>query len=423
MNGPGPPRGSAEVIKEVAGAITAVAGFVVIPGSVAMLLRLNQADLPTDLGLVVTLPPKFLIALGLAYIVFPLAAFAGFAVITMWLPGEPGFASPGLEFRKAEWPLTALLVVFVVASAAAAALAFGLGYGTVDYVWGAGAGGILAAFVVAISIRFAQHRERARSGSEDERKRALSARGCLWRIVGVTVGAFLPLTVLFAGVRTPFPPATLCLEGDERVDGVLIGETDSNVYVGEPDVRATVLIEAGPVLSNVIQGLRTADFGAHPIADADQVTFQRTDVVIADLATVHPQDLERISKLRVPLLAFLPAGVSKEDAPERVDKAIETVQSVANHLVVGRAQIRDPTLLKDLIEKLITGADELRAAQQQIAETSGAPALPAPQSPPRRIVSVPTSSVSGQYRGAAGPCPIAHPAPKAPASASDSNAE
>ena len=104
-----------EKVSAVAGALTAVAAFVVIPGSIAMLFRLKQAQLPDDLGVVISLPPRFLIGLGLGYVVGPLLVPVGFALAVTWLPGTTGKVTTALApGEKAKPAHVGLLGLFVL---------------------------------------------------------------------------------------------------------------------------------------------------------------------------------------------------------------------------------------------------------------------------------------------------------------------
>lgn len=87
----------AESVTAVFGAIAAAATLIVIPGGLAMLLRLEVADLPANLGIVASLPERFLLAIGLAYVLSPLLVVVALTLFVVLVPGAPGKPNPGLE--------------------------------------------------------------------------------------------------------------------------------------------------------------------------------------------------------------------------------------------------------------------------------------------------------------------------------------
>ncbi len=122
-----PTRDLATTVSAVAAALTAAATLVIVPGSIALYLRLQDQHLPADLGVVVSLPSQFLIGIGVGYLLLPLLVIAGFAVIVLLVPGvnepNPKLPAPkplwkdGLLARTAGWVIT-VLVLFGVAVAA-----------------------------------------------------------------------------------------------------------------------------------------------------------------------------------------------------------------------------------------------------------------------------------------------------------------
>jgi hypothetical protein len=372
----------------VVGALTALGGLIVIPGSIAMLVRLDRAQLPADLGVVVSLPDQFLIALGLGYVVVPLLIVVAVSLAVTWLPGDeepnPALAGWGARARWAWRRLTgqtggrrparpgAVQSLLPVAFGLIAFLGLPVavfGFWPPDWVWWFLASLATAVVFLVASVIVAHVCRVRRAG-----------RGVTFGLlVLVAALVFVGWTIAFAGVRAEFPQTTVCLKEVGRLDGVLIGRTDENYYVGEPEVRAAlVAIEDDQVDSNISTGLRSAGYGVNSVGEEGDITFFRTALVVAELSDVNDGQLQRPLELGLPVLAFYREGESSERRDERV-------------AVISEDDARRPSALADEVARLLAAAPDVLDEDR----------------PQRRIASVPTGEVTGYRLGAIGPCPVA----------------
>lgn len=358
-----------ERVTAVAGAITAVAGFVVIPGSIAMLVRLDRSNLPADLGVVVSLPSQFLLAVGFGYVVGPLLILIGLALAVTWLPGSRGTLTPALVSPRAakRWHFV-LLAAFLIAAGALLPFA----------VYGGSPPALAFVFSFLAGIVFL--------GGAWMIGRLQAGRGTSLGLVALLAAfTFVGWAILFAGVRAEFPATTLCLKDQEELDGVLIGRTAEDFYVGELENNAILLGVDDPLTqANILGGLQGANVGAKVIANPEEVTFQRANVVIADLSD-GPELLRRPSDAEVPIVGYYPEfsdekGIQEDFEGSDVDFAVDA----------SEADVRRPATLKDLVDEALATTPENRLGVR----------------PPRRIASVPESKVIGYRLGAAGPCPV-----------------
>lgn len=344
-----------------AGAVTALAAFVIVPGSIAMLVRLERADLPSDLGVVTSLPQQFLIALGLGFVVAPLLIPVTLGLAVVWLPGDAG----GLR-RPVDALQGALLLVFLIACAA---IPFA--------VWSSPS---FWTFPLAVATGLAFLGIAAVVGSRPPSRQV--AFGLLLTAAALL---FVPWAVLFAGFRNEFQPATACLKNKGEVSGVFIGRTSEELFIGEPEHRATlVAIPDRVTQSKIVGGLKAAGIGAHPISDASLVTFQRTSIVIADVSGGIDHIRDAI-EARVPVLGYY------SDSPPPDESGVERELEEAGGRVVRQQVLVRPDDLREVIESVLT-------------ESRGA--FPRRLRPPRRIAAIAASELDGYRLGAAGPCPI-----------------
>lgn len=110
----------------------------------------------------------------------------------------------------------------------------------------------------------------------------------------VAVVPFLPWAVAFAVTRGELPPATVCRSDRNRLDGFLVGETDSRVYVGEIPNRVVIFGEKDPTLSSMQAALRTASYDVRIERSPNHVSFGRVGLVIVDLAALDAPEAERL---------------------------------------------------------------------------------------------------------------------------------
>jgi hypothetical protein len=380
------PRGTpwAERVTAIAGAITAVAGFVVIPGSIAMLVRLERANLPADLGVVVSLPSQFLLAVGLGWVIGPLLLMVGLALAVTWLPGSrgsltpalipPPAADPGSPDRRTDvkWWHYALLIVFLVA--------MGVSLPFVVY----GGSPPVAAFALSFGAAIVF------LGAAWVIGRLEIGRGVAFGLASLVAAlSFVGWAIAFAGVRADFPATTLCFKTGGSLDGVLVGRTSDHFYVGEPENEAALLGVEDPLTrANIMGGLQSANIGAKLIDEPEARTFQRANVVIADVtADVAQADVALLatpSDAGVPILGYYSEGDDVGVIQRQLDDADLDV------ILVREEKVRQPPLLRELVDKALASTPPDRQRVQ----------------PARRIASVPNSEVSGYRLGAAGPCPV-----------------
>ena len=70
----------------------------------------------------------------------------------------------------------------------------------------------------------------------------------------IAVVFFVPWAVEFAVHRGALRPATVCRADGNRLDGVLVGETPTRVYIGEIPNRIVIFLKHGP-LERDVEGL------------------------------------------------------------------------------------------------------------------------------------------------------------------------
>jgi hypothetical protein len=357
-----------EKVSAVAGALTAVAAFVVIPGSIAMLFRLKQAGLPDDLGVVVSLPHDFLIALGLGYVVGPLLIPVSLAVAVTWLPGQAGKITPAVapgEGEDRHFVLLALFVVLITGGIPFAVFpiwpplfAFGLSFLTALAFVG-------AAYVIA---------------------RADPERGIAFGLLATTAALiFVAWAIAFAVIRNQFEPTTVCLSNGNELNGVFIGRTADEIFVGEPEDRASIVSGSSAFVNEKItQGLKASTVGVHPVQNTHALTFERTSLLIADVGA-KPHDVDYPIRLDIPVLGYY---TNHTGPPPK--GTMESIEHDGGRVVPDET-ITDPQQLKGLISQVLDASHEL---------------FPNRIHPPRRIVAAPVSKVDGYRLGAAGPCPV-----------------
>jgi hypothetical protein len=204
------------------GLLAGLATIVTIAGTIAFVLRLHQAGLPADLGVVVSLPREFLIAVGVVYVAFPLLAVGVISVLALLVPGPENEPNPALMTpRKASNEQRASLGFYAIAGAV------GLPF-LVDS--SPPARSFAVSTVTAAAFLYVAYRILDKYG---KRPRSLVVSALL----ALAVAAFFgPWAVALAVNRAEFPPAAVCTTDGTLFNGVLIGETSDRVYLGEPKV-------------------------------------------------------------------------------------------------------------------------------------------------------------------------------------------
>jgi hypothetical protein len=263
------------------GALTAAATLIVVPGSVALWLRLHHAGLPNDLGVVVSLPAQFLIATGVTYVLCPLLVIVAAAVVVVLVPGDRGQTNslvrkPG-QWRKGwnkgwRWS-TVGVVAFLMVGTIALSLAID-GFWPRWWVFVVDFALLLVCLVannpVAVNWR----------GNPD----ALPAIILSATITGLL---FTPWAVWFAFQRGHFPDATVCTSEGDHFEGPFIGETGDRVYVGEPAIR--VLAVVPPRTATALRARLSLDrYSIRFASTARKRRLLETDFAIIDFDLVGP---------------------------------------------------------------------------------------------------------------------------------------
>jgi hypothetical protein len=367
----------ADNLTAVLGAVAAAGTLVVVPGAVAMLLRLEVAGLPADLGIVVSLPERFLLAIGLTYVLFPLLVVVGLTLLVVLVPGKPGDPNPALnpdspdestdssERRSARYGW-ALAGGFVLVSL------LGLPF-LVDSSppwWAFGLSAVTALIWLWWS-RLAAGRVQA--------SRTVGA-GVVALIAVVAVVPFLPWATAFAVARGELPPTTVCRSDGNRLDGFLVGETTDRVYVGEIPNRVVIFGPSNdPALRGMQGALRAASYDVRIEPSPTKVSFGRVGLAIVDLSALDEAEAERLFDDRqsehVSFLAYESGGPLDDAVPDRDELPRFELET-----------LKDPVQLRD--------RSEVALKQSSRRER-----------PQLRITSIPASQVSRLLIGSLGPCP------------------
>jgi hypothetical protein len=276
-------------------ALTAAATLVVVPGSIALYFRLHNAGLPNDLGVVVSLPVQFLVAIGLTYVLFPLLVVIAVAVVVVLVPGDRNdqtkrgqtnslLREPNRQGWDADrWSHWAV-VAFLIGGTAALSVAL-----VIPPPWWV----VLISFVL-ITVCLIANIPIARSwrGNPD----ALPAVVLSTVIAGLI---FTPWAIWFAVNRAHFPNATVCTVQGERFDGPFVGETSDRVYVGEPAIRILAIVP--PRTASALRAQLPLDrYGVRFASSLTKRRLLTTDFAIVDLDLVKPG---RATPPGIPVLA------------------------------------------------------------------------------------------------------------------------
>jgi hypothetical protein len=362
-------------IRDVVGAVGAVAALVIVPGSIALLLRLQRAHLPADLGVVSSLPSQFLLAIGLAYVAAPLLIVVALALVAVIAPGREHRANPALmtPIRRrggadgasgpSRVPGAILLGLFSVVLIVGIPIAV---YRPSPPPYGF----VLSAFTILAWL--AVSRLVAAKYST-----GITSRPAVALLALVATGAFVSWSIAFAVHRVNFPEATVCTSQGTPFDGILIGQTADRVYLGEPEVNINV-VASHPVIGSKIRGtLRGEGYGVHLLPRVASVSYRRTDLLIADLGS-GLAGLSHVDRVGVPTLAY---GSRDDLLADRADAAAAGVDRM-----VPIPGVTNPTRLVATVHGLL--ATE-RAPQRE-----------------RKIASIASSQVTRVILGSTGPCQV-----------------
>jgi hypothetical protein len=360
----------AATIRDVVGALTALATLIIVPGSIALLFRLQRAQLPADLGVVSSLPSQFLVAVGLTYVAAPLLVVVGLAVAALVLPGDDDKPNPALMSIRhwKNWSGFAIGLFALVAFVGIPFAVFVEGPPWVPKNWPPWWSFLLSALAVLLwwgaSYQIAK-----------KYKTNITGRAPVTLLALVAVASFVVWAIAFAVYRADFPAATVCTADGQHFDGVLIGETDNRVYVGEPKIVS--LFTPDPTkASRITFSLRRFGYEVLPVADIGDITTASTDLLIAD-TTPGVKGLGKVNRLDVPVLGFVPRE-------RRKSKRAKAARAGVDKLVL-QPRVETPEKLKPLVQRLIVAS---------------------PRAPARRIASIATSEVTRIIIGASGVCPV-----------------
>ncbi len=378
MTEPDPEGGAKSVISLTSAAIaalTAAATLVVIPGSIAMWLRLKHAGLPPDPGVIVSLPAHFLIAIGLTYVLFPLLALMTAAVVTVLVPGDEGQTNSVLRhprqvlghpvtegWQKSYRWSTIAVVAFLVLVPAALIWAVGS-----TRLWLVIPLALLSPLIcLSLSARIAENWK--------SHPDALSA-VVLSAVVAAVI--FTPWAIDFAVVRAAFPQATVCTSQGDRLEGPFVGETSDRVYIGEPPVRIVAAVR--PRTENVLEDVLPADrYGLRFVPALTKGSLLGSDLAVADLGLINSQVPQPLS---VPLVGYF----------HKPDKASTKL---------ARQEGVKPVLLQRTFEQQLRPTINAALAHRSLVPVRGA----------LEIASIPASQVTRIMIGGRASCPV-KPAP------------
>jgi Protein of unknown function (DUF2510) len=361
----------ADRVTAIAGAITAAAALVVIPGGVAMWGRLQYAELPADLGVVASLPKQFLIAVGGAYILFPLLVVSGLAILVIVVAGERNKPNKVLFAEAASQEKTAVEHLSVWGFLGAAVVAMVVAVDPQTKLW------TLAAAVLAVATALGWY-----FGARAISKRhsaAMTSAAAVALVATLTTAVFLPWAVVFSVFRGELPPTTVCRSDGSHLDGRLIGQTSDRVYVGESPEQIVLFLneQPEPVQNDAYGALRNADYDTRIATSVDRISFGRVQLVVADLAELQGEhesdrlfDHPATDHLKVLAFGVPPEGVSGPEDFELVDFEL----------------VRDTDLLVARVDSEFESIDD-------------------DDRPELRITSVPSDQISRLHIGTLGSCP------------------
>jgi hypothetical protein len=344
-------------------AVTAAATLVVVPGSIAFYYRLKDANLPADLGVVVSLPTQFLVAIGLTYVLFPLLVIVTAAVVVALVPGDEGKTNSVLRkpfgwsdgWKKDVWSTVAVLAFLILGTAVLA--------GAVDlsppwWLVLLALGSVVLCLVGNIPI----------ADKWQDKPDALAAVVLSALVAGLI---FTPWAVWFAVVRADFPQATICTTQGERFEGPFVGETSDRVYVGEPAVRIVAVVP--PQTVTVLQAKLPVDrYGLRFVPGLTKRRVRAADLALVNLDLVSPG---KEAPTGVPVLGFF-----HKSSPEKRRRAFDS----------GIDQVLRQAKLEESPTRWIS---DLLARRE------------VPTARRLKIASIPSSQVSRIIIGGRGSCP------------------
>lgn len=312
-----------------------------VPAAVIVLLRLGQANLPADLGVVANLPTSFLLATS--------AAYTGVIFIVVALTIALLLAIPHKKWPLLWWLVPSIFaLVGVIGSRAANGFESSTG---LNWLWFLASA---ALWTLLLGVT------------------ALVAKGKSPSVV-IGVAAFAsalaltPAAFKLAVTSGRFPAVTVCTKAGASFIGDLIAETDKRVYVGEPAVGVAVFARDDELRQEITGILQNKRFKFTLPARPHEVDAQQAEFVIAEIRGISPSDARRIAKIGLPTIGVIDPSAKGKRArkkQERRQRAIAKAAGIENTRL--RSQVAS-----DIAEGLIEGEIErnLNARAQKLTTT------------------------------------------------------
>ena len=218
-----------KAVGQTVGLLAGAVGLVYMVGGAALALRLFIEDLPSR-TIVAQLPRDLLVSVGLAQIVLPgitiAALYAAFRIIVGAMPTPRRLVDQWAEPSLRGWTeLAAASAVPSLAITAYCALRVPRVQLEWDLAWLLPLAFLLSMLIVLVALRLRARLAAAHRSEWNER------RPIVWMTLVVWL-AVLPACLVFAGTF-PLLDAKVCTTSGSERTGLLIGETNQRIYIGE----------------------------------------------------------------------------------------------------------------------------------------------------------------------------------------------
>jgi hypothetical protein len=218
-----------KTVGQAVGLLAGAVGLVYMVGGAVLALRLFIEDLPSR-TIVAQLPRDLLVSVGLAQIVLPGIAIAALYAAVRTLLG----AAPPPRRLVDQWDQPSLRGWIELAAASAVPALAITAYGVLrvprvqrewDLVWLLPVALLLAMLLVLLALRLRAGLAAAHRNEWNARRPIVSMALVIWLAV-------LPACLVFAGTF-PLLDAKVCTTSSAERTGLLIGETNQRIYIGE----------------------------------------------------------------------------------------------------------------------------------------------------------------------------------------------
>ncbi len=218
-----------KAVGQAVGLLAGAVGLVYMVGGAVLALRLFIEDLPSR-TIVAQLPRDLLVSVGLAQIVLPGIAIAALYAAVRTLVG----AMPPPKRLVDQWDEPSVRGWIELAAASAVPALAITAYGAArvprvqlewDLAWLLPVAMLLSMLIVLVALRMRARLAAAYRSSWNER------RPIVWMTLVVWLAA-LPACLVFAGTF-PLLDAKVCTTSGSEWTGLLIGETNQRIYIGE----------------------------------------------------------------------------------------------------------------------------------------------------------------------------------------------